>query len=172
MRHGDDTVHGRLAVQATDEVGEIVEDSQIVLDGDDVVAGSKKTADDLGSDETLPNIEVGGRLVEHIHVGPLDAGHGDSETLQLSTRELDDLTSKDLVQLKDIAQFLLVVELELGVKHCADGHGALDGSGDVVDILGLNEGLEVVFKDLGEVVLELRSTEVFEDFLPVWWVLK
>ena len=41
----------------------------------------------------------------------------------------------------------------------------------MVDILGLNECLEIVFKDFGEIVLELGSTEVFQYFLPIWWIL-
>jgi hypothetical protein len=44
---------------------------------------------------------------------------------------------------------------------------ALDGSGDLVDVLGLDNGLEVVLENLGEVVLQLGTTEVLEDLLPV-----
>ena len=31
--------------------------------------------------------------------------------------------------------------------------------------------LQIIFKDLCEVVLQLRPSEVLQDFLPVWWVL-
>ena len=41
----------------------------------------------------------------------------------------------------------------------------------MVDILRLNQGLEVVFENLGEVILQFGATEVLEDFLPVWRVL-
>jgi hypothetical protein len=41
----------------------------------------------------------------------------------------------------------------------------------VIDVLRLDERLEVVFEDLGEVVLELRAAEVLEDILPVRRVL-
>lgn len=41
----------------------------------------------------------------------------------------------------------------------------------MVHVLGLDDGLEVVFQNLGEVVLELRAAEVGEDFLPVRRVL-
>jgi len=44
---------------------------------------------------------------------------------------------------------------------------ALDGSGDLVDVLGLDDGLKVVFENLGEVVLQLGTTEVLENLLPV-----
>lgn len=44
---------------------------------------------------------------------------------------------------------------------------ALDGSGDLVDVLRLNDSLEVVLENLCEVVLQLRTTEVLENLLPV-----
>ena len=47
----------------------------------------------------------------------------------------------------------------------------LDSPGDLVDILGLDDGLKVILQDLGEVVLQLGATEVSEDLLPVWGVL-
>jgi hypothetical protein len=65
--------------------------------------------------------------------------------------------------------------------------GRLDGFGNLVDILGLDDGLEVVLEDLGEIVcvqlvipfvyttmsltLKFRSTEVLQDLLPVWRVV-
>lgn len=44
---------------------------------------------------------------------------------------------------------------------------ALDGSGDLVDVLGLDNGLKVVLENLGEVVLQLGTTEVLKNLLPV-----
>jgi len=41
----------------------------------------------------------------------------------------------------------------------------------VIHILWFDQSLEVILQNLGEVILELRSTEVFENFLPVWRVL-
>jgi len=66
---------------------------------------------------------------------------------------------------------LLVVEFQLGIEHLADGHLILDRSGNVVDILRFDESLEVILEDLREVVLQFRSAEIFQDFLPIWWVL-
>ena len=42
-------------------------------------------------------------------------------------------------------------------------HVAAHGLGDVVDVLGLDGGDEVVLEDAGEVVLELGAAEVGED---------
>ena len=44
---------------------------------------------------------------------------------------------------------------------------ALDGSRDLVDVLGLDNGLEVILENLCEVVLQLGTTEVLENLLPV-----
>jgi hypothetical protein len=44
---------------------------------------------------------------------------------------------------------------------------ALDGSGNLVDVLRLNNGLEVVLENLCEVILQFRTTEVLENLLPI-----
>jgi len=41
----------------------------------------------------------------------------------------------------------------------------------MIHVLWFDQGLKVVLQNLGEIVLELRSAEVLENFLPVWWVL-
>jgi len=41
----------------------------------------------------------------------------------------------------------------------------------VIYVLRFDQGLEVVLQNLGEVILELRSTEILENFLPIWWIL-
>lgn len=46
------------------------------------------------------------------------------------------------------------------------------GLGDVVDVLRLDDGVQVVLQDAREVVLQLAATEVREDLLPVRRVLR
>lgn len=41
----------------------------------------------------------------------------------------------------------------------------------MIHVLWLDQGLEIVLQNLGEIILELRSTEVLENFLPVRWIL-
>jgi hypothetical protein len=41
----------------------------------------------------------------------------------------------------------------------------------VIDVLGFDQCLEIIFEDLGEIILEFGPTEIFEDFLPFWRVL-
>ena len=41
----------------------------------------------------------------------------------------------------------------------------------MIHILWFDQGLKIVLQNLGEIILELRSTEVLENFLPVWGIL-
>ena len=59
----------------------------------------------------------------------------------------------------------LVVHLVLLVEERL--YGALDGPGDLVDVLRLHHRLQVVLQDLGEVVLQLAPPEVRQDLSPV-----
>jgi hypothetical protein len=81
--------------------------------------------------------------------------------LQFSSRKLANLSAQDLVQLQSVAETLLVVKLKFRIEHGADCHRALDRTRDVVDVLRLDQCLEVIFEDFGEVVLQLGATEVF-----------
>ena len=107
-----------------------------------------------------------------IHVGLLDTRHGNGESLELSSGQMGYISVQDVVQLEFIAHLLLVIQLQFGIKHLRDGQVSLDGFRDVIDILRLDQGFEIVFQHFGEVVLQLGTTEVFQDFLPVGWVLK
>ena len=42
---------------------------------------------------------------------------------------------------------------------------------DLVHILRLDDGFEIIFQDFGEIILKLGATEVGQDFLPVWGIL-
>ena len=48
----------------------------------------------------------------------------------------------------------------------------LDSLRYLVHILRLDDRLQVIFQNFGEVVLELRSTKMLQDLSPVWWVLE
>lgn len=59
-------------------------------------------------------------------------------------------------------------------RHGRYGYGEvvnLDGLWDLVDVLRLHDGTQVVLQDFGEVVLQLRASEVGQDLLPVWRIL-
>lgn len=57
-RHGDDTISRRLSVENADVVGQVVEDGQIVLDGNDVGGRGEDGSNNSGGVETLLDVEV------------------------------------------------------------------------------------------------------------------
>lgn len=65
---------------------------------------------------------------------------------------------------------LTVAELLLGLQEVANL--SRDGLGEMVDVLGLDDGLEVILENLCEVVLKLGSTEVLQNILPVGDVIE
>lgn len=160
---GDDTIDGWPSVKKTDVVREVVQNRQIVLDDDNVAVGAEERADETTSGKTLLDIEEGRWLVEHVNIGFLDADDGDGETLQLTTRKKVNVTVHDVLQLKSLDDLLQPLLLDLAplLEQVANGPlCALDGLWDLVDILRLHDGLEIVLQNFGEVVLQLGTTEV------------
>lgn len=127
-----------------------------MLDDDDVAVGSKQAADQTTGGETLLDIQEGGRLVEHVDVGLLDANHADSETLKLTAGQEVDVTVPDNVKLKSLSD--LFESVLTNVASCGDevANGSVDllleRLGNLVDVLRLCDGLEVVLEDFREVV--------------------
>ena len=70
--HSHYTVSSRLTVKATDEIGKIVQDGEVVLDEDNVVVMSLKSSDQFCTVDTLLDIEVRGRFVEYVDFSFLD----------------------------------------------------------------------------------------------------
>jgi hypothetical protein len=145
VRECDDTVNGRLAVKNTDVVGEVIENRQIVLDNDDVVVITEERADDQSGAQTLLDIEVRGRLVEHVDIGLLDGDSSNSETLELTTRKEVDVTVHNVVQLKDVGHLFHVAERGSALDEVSNTLvRASNGPWDLVHILRLDHGLEVI----------------------------
>jgi hypothetical protein len=137
--HRDDAVRARLAVEAANKVGHVVEHAKVMLDKDDVAGrrdearvslathtwrarvavashfirpGSSslvilsQRADYPGCHQTLSDVKVGGRLVEHEHSFVLNADHGAGEALQLAARQLLDVAIQKLGELQLLAHKL------------------------------------------------------------------
>jgi hypothetical protein len=142
---GDDTINSGLTVENADEVGQVIQNGQIVLDNNNIlltngdILVSEETADGASGVETLLNVEVRGRLVEHIDVGLLDANNSNSETLQFTTRKSLDITVQNGAELEGLNQLLLIVTLVLGIENLVDG--TLNGTRDMIDVLGLDHRL-------------------------------
>jgi hypothetical protein len=116
------TVDGRLTVENTDIVREIVKYRQIVLDHDDVVIRTKEGPDDPSGAETLLDIKIGRRLIKHVaaqglsvspllaplfsgdmslHIGLLHTDCANGKSLKLTTRQQRNVTIIDMTQLWD-----------------------------------------------------------------------
>lgn len=77
-----------------------------------------------------------------------------------------------MTQLKLVQNLVQVVELLLLVEKGADGlFGALECSGKLVHVLGLDNRREIILQQLREVVLQLGASEVLDDILPVWRIV-
>jgi hypothetical protein len=181
------TVHRWLSVKHANKVGQVVQDRQIVLDDDNVVIRSQKVTDGFGSLETLLDIEIRRRLVEHIpdnrlairsrhdgkpkknlHICLLDTSNRNSESLQLSTRKLLHITLKHRLKLQNLDHLLHVVHLALLLEQRLNGpHRPPNRLRQLVDILRLDNGLQIVLHNLGQVVLQLTAAEVLERLVPV-----
>jgi len=141
-----------------------------VLNNNDIGSGLKESPNGARCVQTLLDVEVAGGLVEHVDVRLLDHTDGDGKALKLTPREVSNLTGLHIgeVEVKNDAVSVLLLVL---VGHDFSNN-TLDSLRDVINILGLDDSLEVVFQNLGEVVLELGATEVAENFLPVRGVLE
>lgn len=107
---GNDTIDGGPSVKNANVVGKVIQDGQIVFDDNDVVVVTEKRSDDHGSAQTLLNIEVRGRLIEHVDIGLLDTDGTDGETLKFTTREEVDISIQDVVQLENAGDVLGVAQ--------------------------------------------------------------
>ena len=163
--HGDNPVGTRDAIQHADIVREIVENAQVVLDDDDELIALQQVPDRASSVQPLLHIEVGAGLVEHEDVGILDAHHGAGEPLKFSSGQVLDVPVLHLEEVEDVAHLSLVLQLILLVKQTLNT--ALDGAGNLVNVLRLNHSLQVIFQDLGEVVLKLAPPEVSQNLCPI-----
>lgn len=101
--------------------------------------------------QTLFDVEVGRRLVEHEDISVLDAHHSASETLKLTTRQSLNLPIANVGQIQHSADLLLLVALVLLVQQLL--HCTLHRLWNLVHVLRLDQGLQVVLQDLREVVL-------------------
>lgn len=82
---------------------------------------------------------------------------------RLTHTQRSESKSRGLVDCKD-------TENKKGVQQW-EGEDVPDSLGDVVNILGLDDGVQVVLQDAHEVVLQLAPSEVGQDLLPVRRIL-
>lgn len=141
-----------------------------MLDNNDIGIRSKQAANKPTCSQTLLDIQEGRRLVKHVHIGFLHTGQSNSETLKLTTRKEINVPVKHLLQLQGLHDLLepLIADLTTLLDEGPDAAlSSFDSFRDLIDILGFDDGLEIVLENLGEIVLQFRASEVSENFLPV-----
>lgn len=167
---GDDTVDTRLSVKNAHEITDVVKNRQIVLNNNDIVVVANKRSDHGSGLQSLLDIKERTGLVKEVNVLLLDTDETKSETLQLTTGQVGNVTVVNVSQLQNVEDGIEVAHGSIGllVKDGADGAlSATEGLGDLIDILRLDNGVEVIFEKLGEVALQLRTTEITDDVGPI-----
>lgn len=160
-----------------------------MLDDNDEAVRTQETANDLTGRQTLLDIQERGWLVEHVDVSLLHTHSRNGKTLQLSSREEVNVTVPNLLQFcgglaecKEDIHFKKLtksgdnffesrlinltpsLELMADTAFCTLG---LDCFWDLIHILRLGHRLEVILQNLGKVVLQLRTSEMLQDLLPI-----
>ena len=166
--HGEcnHTICTLLTIENTNEIRKIIKNRQIVFDTDDVVAVCEKLTDACSGLDSLADIEVRRGLINHIHICLLDSNEGNAETLQFTSRKFFNTALKNTGEIKILNELIHLVTLALCSKmivHCSMQHLL-----NLVNILGFNNSLEMIFKHLCEVILEFTASEVCENILPIW----
>ena len=137
------------------------------LNYDHIVIGSQESTDDSGSVQSLLDIEVRRRLVEHVDIGFLNPHQANGEPLQFSSRKLVNIAIQDMFQFQNIKDIIIIVHLETSFQQTLNGliSSSFQGLRYLVDILRLDNRFQIVFKYLREVVLQFRAAEVLKDLL-------
>lgn len=169
-RHGDDTVSTGFTVQAADEIGKIIQDTQIVLNANDVNFRAEETSDTFGGSESLLDIQIRTGLIQHVYGFLLHGDDQDGESLELTTGQVVDVSFQKMGEIQFLEQCFTDASFILLGDNVSEL--TLDELGDGIDVLGLDGGLEFVFQELGEEVLEFRTSEILDDISPVGRVFK
>lgn len=159
-----------------------------MLDNNDVVGWLEKRSDQSGGlwcsvskvdtlqfsgypyRKTLLDIEERTWLVEHVNIGLLNNGQTNGETLQFTTRQDIDITLVDLLELENVDNLIESLVADLGSLLQEGSNlalGTLDGARDLIDVLRLNDGFDVVLQDSREEVLQLATTVITQNLGPI-----
>lgn len=163
--HGDDAVDAGHAVQAADKVAEVVKDAEVVLDDNDIGAGPQEGANGTCRHEALLDVQIGGGLIEHVHVCTQTAGHGNGKALQLAPGEGGHVALEHVLQVEDAHELGTASALVLLAQNVA--HAPAHGLEQQLHKLRLDHGAQLVLQHARKVVLQLAAPEVRQHLLPL-----
>jgi hypothetical protein len=96
---------------------------------------------------------LGGRRATSLHIGLLHTDGTNGETLELTTRKEGNVTVIDVAQLQSVEHLVQVAHRDAAFNQGLDALvSGTDSLGNLVDVLRLDDGLEVILEQLGEVV--------------------
>mmetsp|Transcript_26675 Transcript_26675/g.74705 ORF Transcript_26675/g.74705 Transcript_26675/m.74705 type:complete len:450 (-) Transcript_26675:564-1913(-) len=173
--HCDNTVSSRTSVQHAYVVAEIIKDGEIVLNNQHVASVTcvylENLTDHMGRSQPLLHIQVGRRLVKHVHIADLHGNSCDGKALQFATGQISDLALHQMLQFSLCQRPIEAIPifglraLVLLPQHFSNL--TAHGTWDVIDVLGLDGGFHRVLQDSGEVALKLAAAEVDQDLFPI-----
>mmetsp|Transcript_49237 Transcript_49237/g.110742 ORF Transcript_49237/g.110742 Transcript_49237/m.110742 type:complete len:226 (+) Transcript_49237:1654-2331(+) len=183
---GHDAVGTGLPIQATDVVRHVIEHREVVFHHHDITgrvfhvvfsrqpsSGAPRvdqSTNNVGGGHTLPDVEEGRSLVEHVHVCLPDAYGCDRKALKLAPRERGDLAIEEMCQIELLCGLLpaaSLVTLRKTLPNLLSNKRA-----HIVRVeLYFVSHLEIVLEQTGEVLLQLGTAVVSHDLRPPRWVL-
>mmetsp|Transcript_11110 Transcript_11110/g.12173 ORF Transcript_11110/g.12173 Transcript_11110/m.12173 type:complete len:201 (+) Transcript_11110:208-810(+) len=151
-RHSDNTICSGFTIQTANKIREIIQDTQIMFNDNDIVIVSHNASNNLSGGQSLSDIEIRTGFIKHIHVGILDGDNGNGESLQLSSGQVTDFTVQNISQFQIGNNLILDALLIFGIQNSIDV--SFNCVRDVIHILGLDSSLQILFQNFGEVILQ------------------
>ena len=124
----------------------------------------------VGGAQTLLDVQVGRRLVEHVHVRLRHGRDRDREALQLTAGQLVDVATHEVVQLQHGADRLADATLVARVDQFL--HLTAQMLRNDVHILDLRHRRQIVQEDSLQVVLQLTTAVILQNVFPIWRIVE
>ena len=146
------------------QIGQYVQDGQIVFNDDDAL-GFSKVLNDSYDAHSLVNIKVGRRFVEKVDVDVPKDGGTDGHALEFSSRELLNGSLKQVVDAQRTGGLLKQASLvHLTEKFV---NGSFDALGEFIHVLRLEGDTNAAFLNGDEKITKFAFREGSDHALPI-----
>ena len=146
------------------KISEHVKHRKVVLDDNDA-AFRGQLLDDADDAHALVDVQVGGRLVEEIHVRITQQRGAHGHALQFTAGQLADFSLKQMVDAEGDGEFVEQAALVHLAQQVADL--ALDPLRQAIDVLWLDGHRNSTFFDLDEEVPQFATGQGGDDGVPI-----